>query len=88
MNCIASAIAASVITTSVVAQLPCDESTGKVSPLPFEKFQAIERGTSIDSVRTIIGEPSCLGGYGIVYDVYHLEDGRVVSIAYPRGVAQ
>jgi len=64
-----------------------DRSVSK-SQAPVSAFRSITPGSSRHEVHRLVGEPGCLAGSGIAYDVYLLADGRRVWIAYPDGNAR
>jgi hypothetical protein len=69
----------------------CSENADKrisATHAPVSVFQAIKPGSSRHDVLRLVGEPSCLAGSGIAYDVYLLEDGRRIWVAYPDGTAR
>lgn len=45
-------------------------------------FEKIQTGMSYDEVVGIMGEPSGTVGYGIVWDVYALDDGSYIKMLF------
>jgi hypothetical protein len=79
-----------VLSAAQAADISCLDAPPKSlhqTKTPLSKFRSIVPGAPISEVRKLVGEPSCLDGFGIPYDVYVLADGRRVRIAYPHGNA-
>jgi hypothetical protein len=74
--------------TSPAAEPPrCSGGREGVSATRVEVtvFRSINKGTPRHEVLRLVGQPSCLAGSGIAYDVYQLADERQVWIAYGKG---
>jgi hypothetical protein len=75
--------------TSPASEPPrCSGSRGEgisATRVDVRAFRSIKKGTSRDEVLRLVGQPSCLAGSGIAYDVYQVADGRQIWIAYGKG---
>ncbi len=52
--------------------------------LDLDHFDDVKNGMKRQEIIKLIGNPSCLGGSGIAYDVYLLSDDRRVHLAYSK----
>jgi hypothetical protein len=76
--------------SSHAAEPPACSSTAGIEPTrtPMSAFQRIKPGSTRTEVTHSLGQPSCLSGFGIAYDVYLLPDGRRIWVGYPDGIAR
>jgi hypothetical protein len=56
-----------------------------VSNASLKDFERLQAGMKREIVVEAVGDPTYLCGSGIAYDVYVLQNGREVWIAYPSG---
>ena len=79
------ALILAISSSSFAADAPRCDSTSRDAPashLKLNAFRALKPGMRRSEVIRLVGEPTCLSGSGIAYDVYHLEGGSSVWIAY------
>ena len=77
--------------SSFAADAPrCDIASrdAPASHLKLNAFRALKPGMRRLEVLRLVGKPTCLSGSGIAYDVYHLEGGSSVWIAYSEDAAR
>jgi hypothetical protein len=55
-----------------------------VTRVDVSAFRSLKKGAPRHEVLTLVGQPSCLAGSGIAYDMYQLPDGRQIWIAYGK----